>query len=71
MNNQDNPSGWPLDMHQLKWALRHGQKIEGLENMMIANQPIMSSDNRVNNKVESMRIYNTSNSQINVHRHGL
>jgi len=65
MNNQDNSSGWPLDMHQLKWALRHGQNIEGLENRMLTSQPDLPiSDNKDNNMkndsvTESIPVHNT------------
>lgn len=56
MNNQDNTSGWPLDMHQLKWALRHGQQIEGLDNMVLTSQPAVPIDNNMDNSMKNDRI---------------
>ena len=65
MNNQDNTSGWPLDMHQLKWALRHGQKIEGLENMVLTSQLNLPISDNIDNRMkddsvaESIVVHNT------------
>jgi len=53
MNKQDNTSGWPLDMHQLKWALRHGQMIDGLENMVLTSQPNLPIGKNMENSMKN------------------
>ena len=45
MNSQDDTSSRSLDINQLQWALRHGQKIEGLENMVLTRQSDAPVDN--------------------------
>lgn len=56
MSNQGDTFGGPLDINQLQWALRHGQKIDGLESIVQSNQPVTVSDNRVNNRVDHNRV---------------
>ena len=63
MNNQDDTSGRSLDINQLQWALRHGQKIDGLENIVLSNQPVMLPDNDMDNNTRS----NSSAENISVH----
>ena len=60
MINQGDTSGWPLDMHQLKWALRHGQKVDGLENMVLTSQPTTPNNNNMGNSVKNERIAENS-----------
>ncbi len=63
MNNQDDTSGKSLDINQLQWALRHGQKIDGLENIVLSNQPVMLPDNHMDNNMRST----SSAENISVH----
>jgi len=53
MINQGDTSDRPLDIQQLKLAMRHGQKIDGLENIMLSSQPIMVANDRVDISVDS------------------
>jgi len=51
MVSPDDTSGRTLDVNQIQWALRHGQKIDGLENIMLSNQSVMSPDNHIDNSM--------------------
>ena len=53
MSNQDDHSGWPSNINQIKWAMRHGQKIDGLEDMVLSNQPVMINENRMDNGIRN------------------
>ena len=53
MDNQDGTSGWPLDMHQLKWALRHGQLMNGLEKVVLTSQPTTPIGNNRDNSMKN------------------
>lgn len=55
MSNQGDTTSRPLDVQQLKWAMRHGQKIEGLENIMISSQPVVLTDNRIDNMENNIK----------------
>lgn len=52
MINQDDTSGKPFDINKLQWALRHGQKIDGVENIMLSSQPIVPITNHMGNSVK-------------------
>lgn len=56
MSHQDDASGRNFDIQQLQWALRHGQKVDGLENIMISNQPVIMPDNDINKNIEENSI---------------
>ncbi|MBC8014436.1 MAG: hypothetical protein H7X79_01665 [Sporomusaceae bacterium] len=51
MINQDEPSGRPLDISKIQWALRHGQKIDGLEEIIQSSQPVVLPDNQMDNSM--------------------
>lgn len=55
MGNQDDFGSLASDINninQIKWAMRHGQKIDGLDQMMLSNQPIILAENHMDNILE-------------------
>jgi len=53
MSNQGESVGRSIDINQLQWALRHGQKIDSLDNIVVSNQPVLSAGNHVNNSIDN------------------
>lgn len=49
MVNKDDTSDRSLDINQIQWALRHGQKFDGVENIMLSSQPIVPISNNIGN----------------------
>ncbi len=58
MSNQDDTYSWPLGVQELTWAMRHGKKIDGLENIMLSNQPTVIAEKKMENNKETTSLHN-------------
>ena len=67
MLNQDDTSDRPMDINQLQWALRHGQKVDGLETIIRSNQPAVLPDHHSDLTMEDTRV----SENASIHNAGL